>query len=109
MHPKRFAAAIFAGRHAIGDSAYAVIEKWRVDKACPDIQCLDQFTGEPAEPPRFVGAANKIVGATQQPVIEIDHALDEFRCENADAAVVQKIDPRRLSAAGKNGVVAEMR
>ena len=56
---------------------------------------------------------DEIVVAGAQPVVEIDHAADEFRREDADAAVVEQVDAGRLGAAafafGEHGVIAEMR
>ena len=96
MHTKRFAAAVFARRHPVGDGAHAVIEERRVNKSRPDVERVDQFAGKLAEAPGFVGVHDEIVVVVQQPVIEIDNAAHELRRENADAAVIQQIDPRRF-------------
>ena len=45
----------------------------------------------------------------QQSVIEIDDAADEFRREDADAAIVEKVDAGRLAVALEDRVIAEMR
>ncbi len=97
MHAKRFAAAVFAGRHAVSNCAHAVIEERRINKSRPNIERVDQFAGKPAEAPGFVGVHDEVVVAVQQTVIKVDHALDEFRRKNADATVIQEIDPGRLS------------
>jgi len=45
----------------------------------------------------------------EQAVIEIDHAADEFRREDADASIVQEIDARRPAGHVEHAVIAEMR
>ena len=49
----------------------------------------------------------------QEPAIEIDHAADEARREDADAAVIEQVDALRLPVAGvalrEHRVVAQMR
>src|SRR4051794_20256499 len=57
---------------------------------------------------------DEIVIAPEQPMIEIDHAADEFRRENADAAIIEEGDAGSLAPAGarsilEHRVVAEMR
>ena len=57
--------------------------------------------------PEGVDDARVIVVA--QPVVEIDHAADELRREDADAAVVQEIDACGPALLLEHRVVAEMR
>ena len=47
---------------------------------------------EPLEAPGLVGVHDAIVVAVRRPLIEIDHAADEARREDADAAVVEQVD-----------------
>src|SRR5215471_2044882 len=47
--------------------------------------------------------------APEQAVVEVDHAADEFRGKNADAAVVEQVDTMRRAILDECRVVAEMR
>src|SRR5829696_10452825 len=51
--------------------------------------------------------ASPVVGL--EAAIKIDHATDEARVEDADAAVIEEIDPPRLPALGEHRVIAEVR
>src|SRR5215211_9399631 len=51
--------------------------------------------------------ASPVVGL--EAAIKIDHAADEARVEDADAAVIEEIDPPRLPALGEHRVIAEVR
>ncbi len=109
MHAERFAAAIFGRRYAVGDRAHAVVEQRRVDEPRPDVERVDQVAREPAEAPGFVGVHDEIVIAVQEAVIEIDDAAHEGRRKNADAAIIEEIDPGRRAVALEHRVIAEMR
>src|SRR6266849_11202682 len=47
--------------------------------------------------------------AAEQAVVQVDHAADEFRRKDADAAVVEQVDPVRRAVLYECRVVAEMR
>src|SRR5262249_3463432 len=61
------------------------------------------------ESPSLVSVHDQIVFAMEQAVIEVNDATHEFRRENADAAVVEKVDAGRRGIVQENSVVAEMR
>ena len=84
-----FLAAVFRRLHAVGHAAHPIVEQGTVDEACPYIERLDQLAAEALEAPDLVGVHDAIVIAGQQTTIEIDHAADETRREDADAAVVE--------------------
>src|SRR5207244_3611483 len=92
LHLKGLAAAVFAGLDAVGDAADAVLHQRAIDETRPDVQDVDQFARELAKAPGLVGVNNARVVVVAQPIVEIDHAADERRREDADAAVVQEID-----------------
>src|SRR6266436_3264836 len=46
--------------------------------------------------------------APEQTMVEVDHAADEFRRKNADAAVVEQVDSLRRAVLHERRVVAEM-
>src|SRR5262245_42046234 len=47
--------------------------------------------------------------ALEQAVVEVDHAADEFRLKDTNAAIVEQIDTMRRAVLDECGVVAEMR
>src|SRR5262249_57037345 len=59
--------------------------------------------------PGLVSANDEIDVSFQEAMIEIDDTADEFRREDADAAVVQEIDARGPARHIEHGVIAEMR
>src|SRR5207245_7222593 len=80
-----------------------------VDEARPDIERVDQLPIEPLEAPGLVGANDEIGISFQEAVIEVDDTADEFRREDAHAAVVQEIDAGGSAGHIEHGVIAEMR
>src|SRR5262245_1632521 len=110
MHAKGFPAAVFGRFHAIGDGSHPVVEQRAVNETCPDIQGIDQLAVEPLEPPGLVSVHYELVIAAQQSAIEVDHTADKAWRENANTAVIQKIDsPRFPFRVVEDGVIAEMR
>src|SRR3984893_4658908 len=109
MHPERFAPAVLGRLDAVGEAAHPVVQQRSIDEARPDIERVDQFPIEPLEAPSLVGANDEIGVGSQEPMIEIDHPADEFRWEDADAAVIQEIDAGWPAGHVAHGVVAEMR
>src|SRR5712691_3328883 len=109
MHAERLAPAVFRRLDAVGEAAHAVVEQRPVDEPRPDVEHVDQFPVEPLEAPGLVGVHDEVVVAFQQPVVEVDDAADECRRKDADAAVIEEIDPRRPAVGLEHRVVAEMR
>src|SRR5471032_3345408 len=109
MRAMDLAAAVFGGLYAVGDGANAVVHQRAIDKARPDIERVDQRARESLEAPGLVGMHHPRLLAVSQAPIQIDHAADELRRENADAAIVEEIDAARLARLLEGGVVAEMR
>src|SRR5579871_1617661 len=105
------------GMHALGhfpavdtragflDAPRPVFQQRAIDEARPPVQHVDGFLVEILEAPGLVGMDRERPVVALQRVIEIDDALDEFRAEDPDAAVVQQID----RSVGPDGVVAQMR
>src|SRR5262249_55912873 len=85
------------------------VKQRRIDETRPDIERLDQIARQLAESPSLVSIHDQIVLASQQPMVKVDDAADEFRRKNANAAVVQKINAARRAVAEENSIVAEMR
>src|SRR5947209_4846872 len=52
---------------------------------------------------------HEVAVVVQQPVVEVDHAADELRREDADAAIVEQIDAAGCAPLIEHGVIAEMR
>src|SRR5215470_7121691 len=109
MHLECLAPTVLRWLHAVGDRAHAIIEQRPVDKARPNVEDIDQLAPEPLEPPGLVGVHDKIVVVGKQSVIEVNHAADEFRRKDTNAAVVEQVDAGRLAVGVEHGVVAEMR
>src|SRR5580704_19533579 len=99
VHTKGFAPAVFRRPYSVGDGAHAIVKERRIDEARPDIERVDQIALELAEAPSLIGVHDEIVVAFEQAVIKIDDAADEFRREDADAAIVEQLDARGLLAA----------
>src|SRR5258708_1874342 len=97
MRAINLAAAVFGGLHAIGNGAHAVVHQGAIDKARPDIERVDQPAREALEAPGLVGVHHPRLLAISEAAIKINHATDEFRRENADAAIVEEVDAIRLA------------
>src|SRR5271166_1837328 len=108
MHLKGLLAAILAGRYAVCDSAHPVVEQRPVDETGPDIQNFGKLLGQTMETPALVGVECAGEVFVKEALIKIDHAGDESRLENADAAVIQQIYARRLALVFENRIVAKM-
>ena len=102
-------AAVLAGLDAVGHRADAVVEDRPVDEAGPDVQRVDQRLAEVLEAPGLVGVDDARLIVRAQALVEVDHARHELRREDADAAVVEQVDPRHLVVAlAPHRVVAEV-
>src|SRR5215217_394301 len=102
-------AAVFGRAHALGDAADPIGQERPVDEAGPDVEDVDQLGRELLEAPDLIGMDDPVAVVVQEPAVEVDDPADEFRREDADAAVVEEIDAARLPAVREHGVVAEMR
>src|SRR5690606_7952075 len=98
-------AAILPGADAIGDRTHAVVEARRVDEARPDPEHIDQVGGEIAKAPVFIGGSRPVPIIRFEGAIELDHARNECRRKDADAAIIEKIDAEILA----HRIIAEMR
>ena len=96
MHLKRLLASILARRDAVGDRAHAIVEQRRIDEARPDVQNLGEIARQAVKTPGLIGVEAAVEIIMQQAFVEFDHAADEFRRENADAAIIEQIDAEGL-------------
>ena len=110
-HLEGLAAAIFAGRHIVGDGAHPVVQQGAVDEPRPDVQHIDQVVIEIGEAPAAIGLPLLGAVVVQQAAIEPHHPGDKARRKDADTAKVQQVQMRRAIAAlgPAKGVVAQMR
>src|SRR5262249_32621681 len=116
LHLPYLAAAIGVRCDAVGDGPDAILEKWRIDEARPDIEGIDDVVGELLEAPAAISVDDPLAVAPQEPFIEVDHAFDEAWRKDADAAEVEEVDPggrriafrARLRFLAEHRVVAEM-
>src|ERR1700746_108064 len=90
VHAKRLAPAVFGWFHPVGKATHPIVKQRSIDKARPDIQHVDQFPIESLEAPGLIGVYDEIGVLSEQAVVKIDHAADEFRREDANASVVQE-------------------
>src|SRR5262249_42839351 len=95
VHSEGLAPAVFRRLDPIGDTAHASLQQRPIDEARPDVEALDQAAAEPLESPGLIGVHDEIVVAAQEAMVEVDHPADELRREDADAAIIEKIDPER--------------
>src|SRR6476660_9502126 len=109
MHPERLAPTVLGRLDPIRDGAHAIVEEGAVYEPRPNVERFDQITVEAAKTPGLVGVHDQGLIALKQPVIEIDHAADELGRKNANTAVVEEIDPPRLTIGHEDRVIAEMR
>src|SRR5258705_215534 len=109
MDPNRFAPAVLRRLDAVGETAHPIVQQRSIDEARPDIEHVDQFPIEPLETPGLIRVNDEISVSLQEAVIEIDHAADELRGEDADAAVVEEIDAGSSPTLIEHRVIAEMR
>ena len=92
MHVVDQVLPVGAGFRALLDHPGAVVEQRAVDKARPAVQHVDQLVRQIAEPPEAIRLDRQFAVVALQRVIEVDHALDEARRENPDAAEIEQID-----------------
>src|SRR6185312_17313338 len=96
VHGKSFLAPVLAGRGAVGNLAFAVLEQRPIDKAGPDVEYIDQLVAKADEAPGLVGVHDQSALAVQKPIVEIDDALHEGGGKGSDAAVVEQVDAAGL-------------
>mmetsp|Transcript_32142 Transcript_32142/g.44869 ORF Transcript_32142/g.44869 Transcript_32142/m.44869 type:complete len:313 (-) Transcript_32142:195-1133(-) len=87
------------------DGADLVLHERTVDEPCPHVQHVDGLPVEILEAPAPVGLHRQLLVIVAERPVEVDHALDEGRREDPDAAVVQQVD----RAIVPHGVIAQMR
>src|SRR5262249_29692074 len=97
MHLEGFAPTVFRRLDAVGDGAHAIIEQRRVNEARPNVQDVDDLAAEPTKAPSLVSMHYEICIALEQPGVEINDAAHELRGKDTDAAIIEQIDPVRLT------------
>src|SRR4029453_7229692 len=96
-------AGIFGGGNNTRDGAHPVFHQGAIDEARPDIENVDELVRQPLEAPDLIGMHDPRAVIGHETAIEIDDAFDEARWEEADAAIVEKIEadgPPRLIEGG---------
>src|SRR5579883_1737604 len=109
VHGERLAPAVMARLDAVGAGANAIVDQRSIDEARPDVERVDRLALQFDEAPGLVGVDDPRLVLAFQALVQIDDAADKARRENADAAVVEEIDPGDLVAFSGDRVIAEMR
>src|SRR5690606_13211664 len=86
---ERFAATVLSWSRAFGDGPLAIVEQRTIDETCPNVHRFDQLLREALEAPGLVGVNDELLVARQQTRVKVDDALDKWRAERPDTAVVQ--------------------
>ena len=90
---------------SILDAAHFIFKQWRVDEVCPDVQDIQCLVGQVREAPDRVCGSSAVPVLSPKRFVKLDHAENEGRRENADAAEVEQVHGIVIG----DGIIAEMR
>src|SRR6478609_11619605 len=109
VHREGLAPSVFAGTHAVGNGADAIVQQRAVDELRPDVEDVDEVLLQALEAPCLVGVHDAIAVVFEQALVEIDDAAHEARRKDADAAIIQQVDALWFAALREYRVIAQVR